>query len=416
MDYVSCIKNSFQHLTQINTNIKKNLTILMCLIGFIFLGLFAFSNLKNQHFVQLSKSFISGNLYFNENPDTSYGYADTSYFNGKYFWPLGIFPSIILVPFVSVFGSSFRQGYLSFPLTVLNLIYLYFIFNKISGRPFSSFVLSFAYIFSSAYIMVGGFPFSWYFAHVVASTCLIFSVYFTLVKPQPFLSGLFFSFAFLTRISVSLGIIFFIFYYFIFEKEIFIRRVIRFAIPVFLGISIFFWYNYARFGNIFETGYRYQIMGIPEVVATRDIGMWSIKHVPTNLYLFILKMPVIIRSEGSKIIQGIRPSHWGMSFIFTSPVLLLLFFSNLRKKLNIISILSAFSIAVFLFGSYGLGAYQYGYRFALDFQLFLFLIIADNFKKKEMGVYTMLLIYASFLFNLYMIVAYFYPVPECLIL
>lgn len=395
---------------------EKVLLFLMCIVGFTFLASFTLFTIHHQHFVQLAKSFISGNLYFNETPYLTGGYADTSYFNGKYFWPLGIFSSIIMVPFVSFFGTSFRQGYLSLPFTILNFIFLSLIFEKINGRRLSSLVLSFAYIFSSAYIMVGSFSFSWYFAHIVVSTCLIFSVYFTLVKPQPFLAGLLFSFAFLTRISVSLGVIFFIFYYLIFEKDLFIRRIIRFAIPVFLGILIFFWYNYARFGNIFETGYRYQIMGIPEVVATRDIGMWNIKHFPTNLYLFLLKTPVLIRSEGSNIVQGIRPSQWGMSFIFTSPVLLLLFFSNLRKKLNLISILSVLTIAVFLFGSYGLGAYQYGYRFALDFQLFLFLIIADNFNKKEMSVWITLLIYASFLFNLYMIIAFFYPTPECLVL
>ena len=407
---------SLKHLFREKNNLKKLLFILMCLVGFTFLASFSISTFQHQHFVQLAKSFISGRLYFSEIPHITNGYADTSYLNGKYYWPLGVFSSIILVPFVSVFGPFFRQGYIALPFTVLNFIYLSLIFNKISGRRLSSFFLSFAYIFSSAYIMVGSFPFSWYFAHVVVSTCLIFSVYFTLVKPRPFLSGLFFSFSFLTRISTSLGIIFFLFYYYIFEKKIFIKRVIRFVIPVFIGISIFFWYNYARFGDILETGYRYQIMGIPEVVASRDIGMWSIKHIPTNLYLFILKTPVIIRSEGSKIIRGIRPSHWGMSFIFPSPVLLLLLFSDFRKKLNLISLLSALSIAVFLFGSYGLGAYQYGYRFSLDFQLFLFLIIADNFKKKEIDVLTVLLILSSFLFNLYMIIAFFYPTPECLVL
>jgi len=399
-----------------NNNFKKALLALMCVVGFVFLASFAVSTSRHQHFVQLSESFISGNLYFNKTPYMTDGYADTSLFNEKYYWPLGILPSIIIMPFVFVFGPSFIQGYLSLPLTILNFIYLSIIFYNISRRRLSSFFLSFAYIFSTAYIMVGCFPFSWYFAHVVVTTCLIFSVYFILVKPQPFLSGLFFSLAFLTRISVSLGVVFFIFYYFTFEKETFIKKVRRFAIPVIFGILIFFWYNYSRFGNIFETGYRYQIMGIPEVVENRDVGMWSIKHIPTNLYLFALKMPVIIRAEGNKVIQGIRPSHWGMSFVLTSPILLLLFFSNWRNKLNIISMLSAVFIAVFLFGSFGLGAYQYGYRFALDFQLFLFLIIADIFKKKEMGLNVMLLICASFLFNLSMIIGFFYPTADCFVL
>lgn len=406
----------FKHtLSEKNNKSQIFLFALMCLLGFIFLGLFAFSTTGHQHFVQLAKSFISGNLYFHDINYASEGYADTSFFNGRYYWPLGIFPTIILIPFVSVFGPSFRQGYLSLPLTIISFIYLFRVFEKINGKRLSSFVLSFAYIFSSTYIMIGSFPFSWYFAHVVASSCLILSVYFTLVKPQPFLSGLFFSFAFLTRISISLGVIFFLFYYFIFEKKIFIKRVIRFAIPILIGISIFFWYNHARFGNILETGYKYQTMGISEDEVRRNISTWSIKYIPDNFYLFLLKPPFFIYNCGDNIIQGVRPSRLGMSFVFTTPVLLLLFLSNFKKKLNIVSIISAFPIAVFLFGGYASGANQYGYRYALDFQLFLFLIIADNFKKKEMSVFTMLFIYASFLFNVYMIIAFFSPIPECLV-
>lgn len=409
-------KNKKNIFTVSGLSIEKLLLIIMLVVGFTFLGLFAISTFTHQHFSQLAQSFISGNLYFKEMPYMTSDYDDTSLFNGKYFWPLGVFPSIILMPFVFIFGSSFRQGYISLPFTIINFLFLSVIFEKINGRKMSSLVLSFAYIFSSAYIMVGSFPFSWYFASVVLSTCMILAVYFTLVNPRPFISGMFFSFAFLTRISASLGVVFFILYYLIFEKKIFVKRVIRFAIPVLFGILIFFWYNHARFGNVFETGYRYQINGIPRVMANRDVGMWSIKHIPTNLYLFLLKTPVITHYEDTKLIHSIRPSHWGMSIFITTPIILFLFRSNFKNMLNVVLLISAVSIAVFLFGSYGLGAWQYGYRFALDFQIFLFLIISSVFKDKKMSIFTMLFVYFSFLLNLYMVAGFFNPTPESFIL
>lgn len=421
-------------------SLLKDRFFLIVLYELLFIGLLLLfvSNIFRikdaQHFVYLSESFIEGRLFYEEVPSTTMGWNDTSFYNGSHYWPLGVFPALVLTPFVFLFGSGFYQGYLSVFLTFLTLFFLYKIFLKITeGKRSVSLLLSFAFVFSTAYFMVGLRSFSWYFAHVVACACLTGALYFALVRKKAFLAGLLFAFSFLTRIDIALGIGFFIFYFLFLngeggvvepkiegdslngkgsfsnlksklstlEKRISIKRLYTFMLPVFFGIAIFFTYNYLRFGDIFETGYKYQIL-IEELSGNRDIGMWSFAHFPTNIYLLFLKGPMVSYLPGTMIVDFIKPDKWGMSIIFTSPVLLYLVFADYKNKMNLVSLVSASFILFFLLGSFGTGAYQYGYRFALDFQPFLFLILADLFRKKDPGLLVYFIVYASFFFNLFM--------------
>jgi hypothetical protein len=385
----------------------KRILGVCCLALFSLFGLFTlfFFNYKisisDQHFIFLAKAFTEGNLYFNSVPSIK-GWGDSTLFNNHYYWPLGIFPALLLIPPVLLFGTNFMQGYASFPIMLASAYLLYKIAENITKKKLTSLFLTFAYIFCTAYFKVAFWSASWYFAHVVADFCIISSLYFILVKPKPWLVGMFFSFSFLTRISIFLGITFFILYYWFYERDHFKERIIKFLIPVFVGLFIFCTYNYARFGSISETGYKTQILP-PAISQNRDIGMWSFKHFSKNLYLFILKPPDIVYLENYARIRILSPNRWGMGFIFTSPILLYLVLTDTKNKLNRIALFSAAVIAFFLFGSFGLGAYQYGYRFSLDFQPFLFLVLFDIFRKREIGFFTSLVLYLSFIFNLVMV-------------
>jgi hypothetical protein len=361
--------------------------------------------LDDQHYVHLANSFLHGRLDFIEVPSQYLGWDDTSLYNGRHYWPLGVFPALILLPFVFVFGNGSVQVYISTLLTFLNLLLLYKISLKTSKRVEASIVLAFAYIFSSAYAAVAYFSISWWFAHVVATSCILLSIYFTYVKSRPLLSGTFFAFGFLSRISLIFGILFFPLYYYFFHREKFIKMLFNFFVPVLLGILISFSYNYLRFGGIFKTGYEYQLT-IPEIIANRNVAMWSIKHIPTNLYLFLLKGPGVVYKSGTLVLTDIIPDRWGMSFLITSPIFLLILAANFRKSLNKIAGVSALAIALFIFGSFGTGAYQYGYRFALDFQPFLYLILADHFRERDIGLFTIFLVSLSLIFNYIMVVRF----------
>ena len=185
------------------------------LITLLLAGLFTvfISNMQpvhEQQFVFLAESFLKGELHFLEQPSPIIGWGDTSPYKGNHYWPLGVFPAILLTPGVALFGKSFHQGYIAITFTVISAILLVKIARHYTKDKNKALFLCTTYIFGSAYIMVTMFPVSWYFAHVVATTLLLGALYSTILKRSALLSGGLFAGAFLTRISVFFGILFFI--------------------------------------------------------------------------------------------------------------------------------------------------------------------------------------------------------------
>src|SRR3989344_4557521 len=145
---------------------------------FLFLSLFTVlftTNLaidSEQQFVLLAESFLKGQLDFVNIADDI---SDTAYFMGKYYWPLGPFPAVLLIPFVSVF-KYFLQGFISFPLSLLNFWLLYKIarIHKIDVQK--SLLLATFFIFGSVYTPLAALPASWYFSQTVAVSLIILAL------------------------------------------------------------------------------------------------------------------------------------------------------------------------------------------------------------------------------------------------
>lgn len=60
-------------------------------------------------------------------------------------------------------------------------------------------------------------------------------------------------------------------------------------VPLILGAILLGWYNWARFGSIFETGIDYQLAGIP--LQRWEAKTWSPSYVVQNLYNYLVMPP-----------------------------------------------------------------------------------------------------------------------------
>jgi hypothetical protein len=85
-----------------------------------------------------------------------------------------------------------------------------------------------------------------------------------------------------------------------------------------------FWYNYDRFGSIFEFGHRYQLTGPSLTVDYKDIS--SVKYAVPNLYTYVLRQPSLSYKFPFVTIPWIKSEMWP-SFIhlpehyyYTEPV------------------------------------------------------------------------------------------------
>jgi hypothetical protein len=206
------------------------------------------------------------------------------------------------------------------------------------------------------------------------------------------LAGIFFTLAVTSRLPVFAAIAFFVFESFDDKK-----RLIRFLSTALLCVPILFFYNYIRFGNIFETGYievykNYIASSYPFTILQLIkpgfpyFGYLDPRSIPVHIFSFLGMPPIISKS------LAISPSPYGMGIIFTSPLLLLAFKINLKEKFERNLLLGAISIALIDFMHYMQGWVQFGYRFALDFLPLLMIILALKFKTKPF--YIILLIFS----------------------
>lgn len=386
---------------------KKTIILFFYILGVLsFLYYDFFMPPQQEQFVSLASSFLQGKLYFLSNT------FDAAINDGHYYWPLGPFPAVLLMPFVYIFGDSMRQGYLLFFLNVLNIILLFRITKKLTGNLTNSLSISFAVLFSTAYLGVALIPWSWYFAQTVGFALILLALEAYFFNRSWLIIGIYIALAYTTRVSLIFTALFFILHllYSDLSDKIKIKKFALLIIPITISIIILGLYNYARFGNPWEIGYSIQQWGDGPVVANRTLGVWSLIHIPRHLYSMFLKMPESIFVPGTEIMQFpyLKADGSGISILFTSPVFIWIIFSNWKKLKVRFAAITSLVIIFALSGSFTNGSWQYGYRYAIDFYPFVFMMLIYSFKKDVPYKFLTIAIIA-FLINLYFINSIFYP-------
>lgn len=386
-------------------NVSKYLKYL--LICYLFIPIFTFNFLiySEQQFVYLANAFLKGSFSFVQLPSTI---ADLSFFSGKYFWPLGPLPALILTPFVWLFGLNFQENYIKFPLTIFNFLLVLKICQKLKLQTEKAKIVAIFFIFGSIYTPVATIPYSSYFAHVVATSLILIAIYEFLDKKRWFVIGTTVALAMLTRLNLAVAVLFFILN--LFKKPLNYWWAFKLIGPIICGLLLLTAYNYQRFGNIFESGYRYQL--IPkESMTRREQGLFSAKHIPTNLYYMLIKTPDPVLVDNSHVLKApfLKFDPYGMSLFFMSPLLFLIFKAKLNDRLAKISLITVGLMLIPLILYYGIGWRQIGYRYALDFMPFLLIPLVQTVRKvstKTIVALTMAGIIITWFFIIEMIQGY----------
>jgi hypothetical protein len=355
-----------------------------------------------QYVVFLARSFLDGHLYFTVMPGT---WDDTSFFLGHYYWPLGPLSAIILMPFVAIFGLNVQLGYPLLLFNLLNLFLLYKIAHKITGNHENSLWLSFAYIFSTAYLFIALYAFSWYFAQAVATSFLLLALFEYYHQKRWWLIGLWIALGVATRITIVLTSMFFILSIILGsdQRSKKIKQCAMFSSPVAVGMILLLAYNFVRFQNVLEFGYALQVLH-NQPAANRGYGLWGFIHFPANIYYLFFKGPDGVFLPGTKVLTYpyLKADIWGMSIFFTSPIFLWVLKAPGKDLTVRLSTLTCCLMLFVLLGYYGIGVGQYGYRYALDFYPYLFLLIAYA-TGPQFSLSMKIVTLASFIFNWYLI-------------
>lgn len=339
-----------------------------------------------QQFVFLAKSFIEGKLYLTQIPGRV---DDLALYQGHYYWPLGPFPAVTLMPFVAVFGTNFMQLFIQLPLNILNYFLLLKICQKLTNNNNLSHLIAAFFIFGSTYTTIAAMPFSWYFGHVIATTLLLGSLYEFLNKKRYLIIGILVGCALLTRLDLLFASIFFVLT--LSQKDRNVKTIVKLFSPIVISVILLLSYNYARFQSPSESGYKYQIIPI-ESRTRRDEGIFALHHIPTNLYFMLLSgfQPIYKTPSHTLIFPYIQTDPYGTSLFIFSPILFLIFKTKLKDKYVKASLITSAVIAVPVLTYYGIGYIQAGYRYALDFIPFLLIPLCYGALRTKIGIVRLL--------------------------
>lgn len=361
-------------------------------------------------FFDLANAFVHGRLDF---PQYLH---DSVIFKGKYYWPLGPLPAILLVPqalFSTVSNQSIPSATMHTAGVVVIFLLLFFLARAKHFSRHDAAWCALAFCGASLFIGVAMFPVSWYTAHVVTVLALVAALYEDATRKRWWLIGVFLAGGLLTRATAWIGIVFFLCTIF-FNGASWRTRVQQWTVlllPSLIAFLLLFFYNFARFGDPFEMGYRFQHLDDPALAAARGYGLFSLQHLPGNLYnLFLVGPNPVFMDTASHVLRFpyLSFNPWGFGIFFTTPYLLLLFLEPLRSREQRLLLLTSVLIAIPLLLYYGIGYFQYGYRYALDFFPFLFMMVLNilSARRRPLSPRFKVLVTVSFCAQLFLLIVY----------
>src|SRR5438132_4980986 len=227
-----------------------------------------------------------------------------------------------------------------------------------------------------------GFGGAWQIALGLALIGHTAALYFSLVRPSPFVAGAFFALAFGNRTELLITLPLYL--YFLCRQPNGttvnwknFKRGFRENMPMlarFLSVPIILAlltaaYNFARFHSIFDFGY----IHIPEVrdEPWYEHGLFSIDAIPWNMYTMLFQ-----GFESISYFPYIHPNGFCCSIFLASPFVCLLFRQGGRYKVVAWVAIALLTLVLWCHGNPG--SWQFSYRYAMVLLPWMFLLLTGN--------------------------------------
>ncbi len=346
---------------------------------------------RYNHFVWLADAFLHGHLHLIGQPPAYAGGNDFARFEGHWYVVFPPFPAVMVLPFLAIVKNAdhVRDGALFLFLAGIAPVGQLLALERLrqlrlvvlSERARFALVLLFA--FGSVYFFTAVQGTVWFAAHVVTTSALSLYLAASIGAEYPILAGLALCAVIGTRTHLGLAGVFFLM-----EALRIARRkggtglsqfnwvlVIRRLAPVLLlsalAYAALLWYNWARFHDAFEVGYRFL------QIAWRDRierwGMFSYHYLARNLGLVLTSLPYVnVRSSAIPF----QINGHGLALWFTTPLYIWLLWPKRRTPLHPACYVTLTLLAVPSLLYQNSGWLQFGQRFSNDYAPVLFMLIA----------------------------------------
>jgi hypothetical protein len=349
---------------------------------------------RTPQYVYLAYSLINGHMDLVAFPESKF---DLINYQDKWYVPGGIGPALILIPFVAIFGYGISDILFGVILGAINVALIYHLLGKLKPTLSSQIGITLLFAFGTVHWWLSSVGSVWFNAHLVACLFMILYVYSTL-DDRPWLAGLCLGLAALSRPPTLFSAVFFIAYTYIHNRNIrlALNKILPFTAT--FGSMIFFLLlsNYLRFGNFMEFGYLY-VQGTRSLTdAFSSGGGFNPSYIPCNMYVSLIGLPNLPWSplpSVNDMCQHLEPiihdftglseffNPLGMSIFLTTPAFLLIFRAGFHKPLVQSAWLGILTTITVLWMYHTTGWVQFGYRYTLDFIVFLVLLLSQSIKR-----------------------------------
>ena len=371
----------------------------LMLLGYIFIhmlfgGTLLSYNCWDSYSLQ-AMSWLSGRLDMGKN----YEWLELAVYNGKYYLSFPPLPSVVMLPFVLLFGEKTPSNLVSALYGIFTAMIAYKILKKAGMKRGGAVFFAIAYVWGSNMLWLSTSGGVWFLAQGLNMLLLTACVYFAQQKMRVAAYAMAALAVGCRPFSVCMFLPLMAYFYTADKDRPMADRIggqIRsLIIPVFIALC-YMLYNYVRFGNVLEFGHNY----LPEFTESEK-GQFSLSYILPNLYNLLLR-PVTLRAD----LTLEYPLFDGFMFYIANPMFLIWFAAVvkdvLQKKLDAVRLCIVIAVLIellLLCAHKTLGGWQFGARYTVDMlpMALMYLLL----KKDEPGGISAFIMAAGMMFNLY---------------
>jgi hypothetical protein len=324
------------------------------------------TNTAYRHFVYIASAFLHGRVHLEGLPGH---YHDIIKIGDRVYAPFPPVPALLLMPVVAVFGEGTDQGRVG-QVVVAAAVAVFVAGLRRLGlarnvRLFAGAALAFGSVLWPA-AAIGT---TWFFAQevvVLAASMLVWEI---AGAASPIIVGAAITAAWLTRLNLGAAVP-------VLAIVIWLRHRRVGAVATFLAVNaagalIYAIYNYLRFGDPLQTGYGVLSMAVFNAETASRWGFFHPRFIPEHLYTMLMRAPELI-----DVPPFLKPSPHGLSLLLTSPVIVRLLFPAQGTRAWGVWAALALSLLLPLLPYFSIGWVQYGYRYSLDWWVYVMVLLA----------------------------------------
>ncbi len=330
------------------------------------------------YFNRLAEALLHGRWWLDDGPSWLNELIPGG--DGRWYVPYPPVPAVLALPFVAVFGREVPAQVYSSLYAGLAVGLMYLVFGRLGLvlRTRDRLALAAVFAFGTVFwfTAIGGS--AWYFAHVAAVLLFAASLLCALTKRPAWMAGLLLGLAALSRLPVGLALPFVLAAQLGFPGLAALRsidrRLVRTVVVFGLGLAVpagvYVAFNLVRWGTVLDQSY-VLIPGVLEDPIYAKHGILSPWYIPRNLHAILFRSWNYVDDA-----PWLQPSWWGLGIFLTTPLYLWLLKARLRTPTVAWAVLATAIVSIPIITHGNVGISQFGYRFSLDFQPLLFVILA----------------------------------------